>query len=87
LVDGPRVERQEIKPPTPEQVGQLLDTIKGHRLEAVFTVGLALGMRRGEVSVSAGKTSTSTLERSAFARLFSGAAESTSMASEASFIL
>jgi len=49
LVDGPRVEHKEIKPLLPGQVRQLLDAIKDHRLEAVFTAGLALGMRRCEV--------------------------------------
>jgi integrase len=49
LVDGPRVERKEVKPPTSEQVQRFLDTVKGDPFEAAFTAGLALGMRRGEI--------------------------------------
>jgi integrase len=49
LVDRPRAERKEIKPLSPEQVQELLKATTGERLAAVFTVGLALGMRRGEV--------------------------------------
>ena len=49
LVDAPRVERPELRPPTREQVRKLLDATKGQRLEAIYTVGLALGMRRGEL--------------------------------------
>ena len=49
LVETPRAERKEIKPLSPEQVQKFLKATIGERLEAVFTVGLALGMRRGEV--------------------------------------
>ena len=49
LVDSPRVERKEVKPPTGEQVQAFLRALKGERLEALFTVGFALGLRRGEV--------------------------------------
>jgi integrase len=49
LVDTPHAERPEIKPIVADQVQRFLQAVKGERLEAVFTVGLALGMRRGEV--------------------------------------
>ena len=49
LVDRPKVERREIRPPTQDQVKRLLDALKGHRFEALFTVCLTLGLRRGEV--------------------------------------
>jgi integrase len=49
LVDAPHAERPEIKPIVSDQVQRFLQALKGERLEAVFTVGLALGMRRGEV--------------------------------------
>jgi len=49
LVDAPRVERKEVKPPTSEQVRRLLDTVKGDSFEAALMAGLALGMRRGEL--------------------------------------
>ena len=34
---------------TKEEALRFLDTVKGHRLEAIFTVALALGMREGEI--------------------------------------
>ena len=34
---------------TPEQVKRFLEAIKGHRWEALFTLALATGMRRGEL--------------------------------------
>jgi integrase len=48
LVDRPRVERTEINPLTPEEARRFLDAIRGHRLEALFSVALALGLRQGE---------------------------------------
>jgi len=49
LVEAPRAERKEITPPSIEQVQQFLKKINGDPFEAVFTVGLALGLRRGEM--------------------------------------
>lgn len=49
LVDGPKVEQHEIKPPTFDQVQKVLDVLKGDPFEALFTVCLAVGLRRGEV--------------------------------------
>jgi integrase len=49
LAEPPRVPRHEITPLTPEQARALLDVAKGERLEALYTVALALGMRRGEI--------------------------------------
>ena len=48
LVDGPHVTRKEIQPLDPDQARQLLAAISGDRLEALYTVALALGLRRGE---------------------------------------
>lgn len=48
LVDGPRVERFEAKSLSPEQARRLLDTVDGHRLEALYTAALAVGLRMGE---------------------------------------
>jgi integrase len=48
LVDKPRALKYEIQPITPEQARQFLEAIKGNRLEALFTVALSLGLRRGE---------------------------------------
>jgi integrase len=49
LVGPPRVPRHEIKPLAPEQALTFVDAAKGGRLEALYTVALALGMRRGEI--------------------------------------
>jgi integrase len=48
LVDPPRLVRKEIEPLDVEQAGAFLGAIRGHRLEALFTVALALGLREGE---------------------------------------
>jgi integrase len=48
LVDRPRVERKQINPLTPEEARNFLGAIRGHRLEALFSVALALGLRQGE---------------------------------------
>lgn len=49
LAEPPRTVRHESNPLTPEQSHALLLAVKGARLEAFYTVALALGMRRGEV--------------------------------------
>ncbi len=48
LVDAPRVPHREIEPFTPAEARRLLDVIKGHRLEALYTTALAIGLRQGE---------------------------------------
>lgn len=48
LVDAPRIERKPVNPLTPEEARKFLGAIRGHRLEALFTVALALGLRQGE---------------------------------------
>ncbi len=48
LVDVPKVERHTITPLSPDQARQLLSAAKGDRLEALYTVALALGLRKGE---------------------------------------
>ena len=49
LVSPPHAEGFEIQPLTVEQAHQLLAAARGHRLEALFTLALATGMRRGEL--------------------------------------
>jgi integrase len=49
LASPPRKERYEIKPLTMEQAQTLLATVRGHKWEALFTLALATGMRRGEL--------------------------------------
>ena len=48
LVDPPRGARVERATLTPDQARQLLDAAKGDRLEAFYTVAVALGLRQGE---------------------------------------
>ncbi len=48
FVAGVRVERKEITPFTVEEARQVLKAVKGDRLEALFTVALAMGLRQGE---------------------------------------
>jgi integrase len=48
LVTLPRGTAKEIEPFTPEEAIQFLQAIKGDRLEALYSVVLALGLRRGE---------------------------------------
>jgi integrase len=48
VVSPPRVPRHEVKPFTVAEARQFLAAIKGRRLEAVYSVALSLGLRRGE---------------------------------------
>lgn len=48
LVDYPKVEDKPSETLTPQQARILLESIKGHDQEALFSVGLALGLRKGE---------------------------------------
>jgi len=48
LVDPPHVEETEVVPLDPGQARVLLETLKDERLQAVFTVPLAVGLRPGE---------------------------------------
>ncbi len=49
LVTSPTLERHEMQPLTPEQALHLLQVVRGRRLEALLTVALTTGMRRGEL--------------------------------------
>jgi integrase len=49
LITLPRIQKQEMKVFTPEQTKVFLESIKGHRLEALFITALTLGLRRGEL--------------------------------------
>jgi integrase len=49
LVSLPRIQKQEMKVFTAEQAKAFLDSVKGHRLEALFIMALTLGLRRGEL--------------------------------------
>src|SRR5207253_2738758 len=50
LTTPPLVEKKEIVPFTPEQAARFLTAAMGHRLEALFTSALAVGLRSGECS-------------------------------------
>ena len=48
LVDPPRSGRPEVHPLMPDQARAFLAAVRGDRLEALFTVAIALGLRQGE---------------------------------------
>lgn len=48
LADAPAVPAREVTPLTPDAARRVLQAVRGDRLEAVFTVALACGLRRSE---------------------------------------
>lgn len=46
---APRIEYRQVESMSPEQVATFLRTIEGDRLEALYVLALATGMRRGEL--------------------------------------
>ena len=48
LVEPPRVRRPEVQPLTTDQVQIFLEATRGDRLEALYTLVLAVGLRQGE---------------------------------------
>lgn len=48
MVTPPRIARYEIEAFTPDQIRTLLASLKGHRLEALYSVAVAMGLRQGE---------------------------------------
>lgn len=48
LVDPPRVEHIEVIPLAPDQARALLEALESERLQALYTVPLAVGLRPGE---------------------------------------
>jgi integrase len=48
LVRPPSVPKPQIRPFTPDEARRLLMAVQGHRLESLFTVALAIGLRHGE---------------------------------------
>jgi integrase len=49
LVDPPRIPRSEIRPLTAEEARRFLQAAKGERFEALYTLALFSGLRRGEI--------------------------------------
>ncbi len=48
MVELPRGSRYEIRPLTPEEARTFLASIKGDRLQALYSVALTMGLRQGE---------------------------------------
>ena len=48
LVDSPRIPYQELNPLDPKEARGLLQAVSGERLEALYSVALAVGLRQGE---------------------------------------
>jgi integrase len=48
-VKPPEIQPRSLDVYTPAEARQLLEAVQGHRLEALFTTALALGLRMGEV--------------------------------------
>lgn len=48
LTESPRSRRPEVQPLSTEQVRVFLEVIRGDRLEALYVVAVALGLRQGE---------------------------------------
>jgi len=48
LAEGPRITPEEIRPLSPDEAKALLDVISRDRLEALYAVALAIGLRQGE---------------------------------------
>lgn len=48
-VKVPQTKRKEIRPLTPEQVKALLEAVRGDRLEALYVLAVATGLRQGEL--------------------------------------
>ena len=47
-VPAPRVERHEVRAMAPDEARRFIDAMRGDRLEALYTVALAVGLRQGE---------------------------------------
>jgi integrase len=52
LVEPPKCERFRIEPLSPEQARALLEAAKGNRLEALYPVAIACGLRMGEIGTA-----------------------------------
>jgi integrase len=48
LVEPPRREKTQVRAFTPEEARRFLEAIRGHRLEAIFSLCLSVGLRQGE---------------------------------------
>ena len=48
-VDPPKIHKEEVCPLTNEQARNLLDTVRGDRLEALYVISVQSGLRQGEL--------------------------------------
>jgi integrase len=48
-VDPPKIQKEEVRPLTNEQVRKLLNTVQGDRLEALYVVAIQSGLQQGEL--------------------------------------
>jgi integrase len=49
LVDAPRMKHHEMMVFTPDEARRFLETVRSHRLEALYVLALSTGMRQGEL--------------------------------------
>src|SRR5690242_21831452 len=48
LVSAPKQTKKAVQPLQPDEARKLLDIVEGDRLEALYSVALSIGLRRGE---------------------------------------
>jgi integrase len=48
LVNAPRVQRLEVEPLSPDEARKFLEAVRDDRLEALYSVATAIGLRQGE---------------------------------------
>lgn len=48
LVDPPKTRRHKVEAIAPDRAREILEAVRGHRLEALVTVAIAVGLRQGE---------------------------------------
>jgi integrase len=49
IVRGPRIDHEEVRPWSRDEAATFLAAARVHRLSALFAVGVAVGLRRGEL--------------------------------------
>ena len=49
IVRGPRIDHEEVQPWSRDEAATFLAAARAHRLSALFAVGVAVGLRRGEL--------------------------------------
>ena len=49
IVRGPRIDHEEVRPWSLDEAATFLAAASAHRLSALFAVGVAVGLRRGEL--------------------------------------